>query len=385
MSVEVRPLGVNCNIGCQYCYQNPIKDAGNTTKQYDMEAIKASIRAEGKPFAMFGGEPLLVPEDDLEELFALGFALHGGNTIQTNGTLINERHLDMFKKYKVRVGISVDGPGELNDVRWMGNQERTRAGTAHTEAAIQQLLERQIPVSIIVTLHQRNANAQALPTMNQWLKKLAQQGLHHVRLHVLEVDHDAIREAYALSPEENLHAFMNFAALEAELPQGFLDVFEDIRHMMEGNDTKASCVWRACDPYATDAVHGIEGNGQRTNCGRTNKDGIDFRKANRPGLERYFALYHTPQAYGGCQGCRFFLMCKGQCPGTSIHGDWRHRSENCDTWKALFTYFEQKLVAQGKVPLSQHPQREAIEQHVVSAYGMGQNPTVESAMQEVLS
>lgn len=29
MSVELRPLGVQCNIKCTYCYQNPLRDAGN--------------------------------------------------------------------------------------------------------------------------------------------------------------------------------------------------------------------------------------------------------------------------------------------------------------------------------------------------------------------
>ncbi len=30
MSVELRPLGVQCNIQCQYCYQNPQRDAGGS-------------------------------------------------------------------------------------------------------------------------------------------------------------------------------------------------------------------------------------------------------------------------------------------------------------------------------------------------------------------
>ena len=41
----------------------------------------------------------------------------------------------------------------------------------------------------------------------------------------------------------------------------------------------------------TGAVRGVEGNGQTSNCGRTNKDGIDFTKANTAGYERYLALY----------------------------------------------------------------------------------------------
>jgi uncharacterized protein len=28
MSVELRPLGVKCNIRCSYCYQDPQREAG---------------------------------------------------------------------------------------------------------------------------------------------------------------------------------------------------------------------------------------------------------------------------------------------------------------------------------------------------------------------
>ena len=72
MSVELRPLGVACNIQCQYCYQNPQRDAGNVPRSYDIDAMKAAVEREGGPFTLFGGEALLVPEDDLEELLPLG-------------------------------------------------------------------------------------------------------------------------------------------------------------------------------------------------------------------------------------------------------------------------------------------------------------------------
>ena len=82
----------------------------------------------------------------------------------------------------------------------------------------------------------------------------------------------------------------------------------------------------------TRAVQGIEGTGRLSNCGRTNKDGVDFVKAATPGYERYIALYQTPQDQGGCSGCRFFIFCKGQCPGTAMNGDWRNKTEHCDLW-----------------------------------------------------
>jgi uncharacterized protein len=120
----------------------------------------------------------------------------------------------------------------------------------------------------------------------------------------------------------------------------------------------------------------VEGHGQRSNCGRTNKDGIDFVKAAAPGFERYIALYLTPQADGGCQGCRFFLMCKGQCPGTAIDGDWRNRTEHCEVWKAIYGVLEEEMKAAGTAPLSISPRRETIERGALAAWASGQNPTI---------
>jgi len=385
MSVELRPLGVKCNIQCQYCYQNPQRDAGNVLHSYDIQTMKDSIEKAGGGFTLFGGEALLVPEKDLEELWSWGLEKYGYNGMQTNGTLINENHIRMFKKYKVHVGISVDGPGELNDVRWNGTLERTRTATAKTHAAIEKMCSEGIPPSIIITLHRANGTKEKLSIMHDWLRHLDKRGVLSARLHILEVENRMIREKYALSIEENIEAFMSFAHLEKELNNLKLDVFNDMRKMLMGHDKHITCVWNACDSYTTDAVQGVEGNGQTSNCGRTNKDGIDFTKSDTQGFERYMALYHTPQEYNGCKGCRFFLMCKGQCPGTSIDGDWRNRTEHCDIWMTLYRYLEEQIVSAGQFPLSLSPLRPKIEQLFLSTWTSGRNTTITDSLFQLMS
>jgi uncharacterized protein len=376
MGVELRPLGVNCNIGCQYCYQNPQRDAGNLTRAYDLEAMKAAVLRDGGPFILFGGEPLLMPEDDLERLWSWGLEQFGQNGVQTNGTLINENHVRMFRRYKVHVGISVDGPGELNDVRWAGSLEKTRAATARTEEAVERLCREGMPPSLIVTLHRNNASADKLPAMREWLRKLDAAGVTSARLHVLEVESDVVRRKYALTAAESIAALTDLAELERQLAGLRFDVFEDMENLLLGRDDEATCVWMACDPYTTAAVRGVEGDGRRSNCGRTNKDGIDFTKAAAPGYERYVALYHTPQEHGGCKGCRFFLTCKGQCPGTAIDGDWRNRTEHCEVWKKLFRVVEERLLDRGLFPVSVQPNRVYLEQEMLAAWASGNNPTM---------
>ena len=380
MSVELRPLGVKCNIQCQYCYQNPQRDAGNVLHKFDLERMKAAVLAEGGPFTLFGGEALLVPLEVLEELWSWGFETWGQNGVQTNGTLINDQHIALFKKYKVHVGLSVDGPAELNDSRWAGTVEKTRAATEKTHAAIERLCNEGLPFSLIITLHRGNATADKLPIMHDWLRYLESIGLHSARLHVLEVEDSLIEGKYALSNEENLAAFQSFHALQSELTSLKFDLFNDMIGLLMGEDNHGTCVWHACDPYTTRAVRGVEGDGQRSNCGRTNKDGIDFVKSDREGFERYLALYQTPQEFGGCKDCRFFLMCKGQCPGTSEGGDWRNRSEHCELWIDLFRMLEDDLLNQGKQPLSVRPDRRDIEAVMLTAWNQGQNINLAQAL-----
>jgi len=370
--VELRPLGVLCNIHCQYCYQNPQRDAGNHSPRYDIEKMKQAIEAEGGPFALFGGEPLLVPLTDLRELLSWGKERFGQNAIQTNGTMITDEHITMFREFDVAVGISIDGPGELNDVRWHGDLKRTRETTDGIERAIERLCAEGIPPALIITLHRGNAGPERRARLFEWIHHLDQIGIRNVRLHLLESESEWVRARYALSNEENIEALLGFLELEPQLTNLRFDLFADMRRMLSGNDGGVTCIWNACDPYTTQAVRGVEAQGERSNCGRTNKDGIDFGKGDQPGYERYLALYITPQEHGGCAGCRFFLMCKGQCPGTALDGDWRNRTEHCEVWKAIYARLESDLVNLDKKPLSLDPRREQIEQQVLRGWSRGE-------------
>jgi uncharacterized protein len=384
MGVELRPLGVSCNIMCQYCYQNPQRDAGNLRKRYDVEAMLRALDAEQSPFTLFGGEPLMLPHADLERLWTYGLERFGVNRVQTNATLIDDDHIRLFQEYNVQVGISVDGPDELNDARWGGSLARTRDATARTHAAIERLCRLARPPSLIVTLHNGNALPEAWPAMDQWLLRMDEIGINRARLHVLEVDHLGVGKRWAMSDMENAAAFNHFYDLErARLPRLRFDLFEEMRRLLLGDDHETGCVWHACDPYTTEAVSGIEGFGERSNCGRTNKLGIDFVKADVPGFERSWALWHTPQQAGGCAGCRFFAMCKGQCPGTAIDGDWRNRSAQCPLWTALFERIEAGLLADGHVPLSVDARRPALERALLNAWTEGRTVSLAGLIADI--
>jgi len=210
-----------------------------------------------------------------------------------------------------------------------------------------------------------------LPNLCRWIQHLEELGVRRARLHVLESETDAVRSRYGLTARENVDALV--AIYRLGLAKLKFDLFTDMKNMLLGRDQKVACIWTGCDPYTTAAVSGIEGDGQKSNCSRTNKDGIDYVKSSQPGFERYLALYHTPQEVGGCKECRFFLMCKGQCPGTALGGDWRSRSEHCEVWKEIYSVLEAEIIAEGSNPVSRSPRLKEMEQSFLRAWMRGEN------------
>lgn len=382
MTIELTPNGVACNLSCPYCYQEPMRDAGNISRGYDMKLMKEGLLREGGSFALFGGEPLLLPLEDMEEIFIFGLNNWGSNGVQTNGTLITDRHIALFKQYRVQVGISVDGPDELNDSRWAGSLDETRAATAKSMSAINRLCSAGMPPSLIVTLYRGNAIGERLTRLLDWFATIELQGVRHVRLHLLEVETSNIQKM-ALTIEENVIALQRLYAFQKTTAIQF-DLFGEMAQLLLGNDRQTTCIWNACDPYTTSAVRGVGGHGESLNCGRVNKEGIDWEKASTPGHERQVGLYTTPQSEGGCQDCRFFFACKGNCPGTAIDNDWRNRSEHCEIWMRMFEQIEGDLRGLGQKPVSLEPWRPAMERLMVSEWAAGNSPSIYGSMQRIL-
>jgi len=364
MTIEVHPIGLKCNLACTYCYQENMRPAD---KPYlSVRKMLRQIKKQGSDFTIFGGEPLLTPIRTLELLFAYGFRHYGKNGIQTNGTLITDRHMEMFKKYAVHVGVSIDGPDELNNAR-EGRISAAVTGvlTRKTQENIERLLRDGVQCSLIITLHRVNAVGKNLDRLESWLRDLAAKGLRSARIHLMELDNPDKSRKLVLTAEENATAVLRLSAIQ----RFDVDLYQEMKRNLQDDFSRSSCIWNGCDPYTTPAVVGIDSDGTLSNCGRVNKGPHNYRKADTPGRERVIGLYATPYEDGGCKGCRFFLACKGQCPGTGINGDWRNRTEHCGTLMILFEQMEKELIAEGKTPTSLREDRETLEKSYLSGSG----------------
>ena len=120
-----------CNIACSYCYVYQLGDQGWRRQPPAMSksTIDAIVRrldelrqAQDRDFAvvLHGGEPLLLGEALLTRLLTgLRTRLPVGCTlsVQTNGTLLSDRRLDILADSGATVSVSLDGPAKINDSR----------------------------------------------------------------------------------------------------------------------------------------------------------------------------------------------------------------------------------------------------------------------------
>lgn len=328
MSTEYLPQGVKCNLKCSYCYQEPMRESGNFSTPANLIKVNAILKKD--PFTIFGGEPLLTPLDRLEEVFKLGLEHHGQNGIQTNGLLITDRHIELFAKYKVYVGLSLDGSGDMNAPRCCVED------TNKILDNIAKLFTNKIPWSLIITIHRANSDVSRLIP---FLVQMEHFGARSINLHSLELDHKA--NSIALNQEETFDVFQavyDFSKTSKVLYHPFADIINKLK-----GTGPANCVWNSCDPLTTPAVQGIGADGNPSNCGRVNKDGIDWMKTEGHGYERTYILHNTPQEHGGCKDCNYFFACSGQCPGTAIDDDWRNRTRDCRFWYNLIEYIEKDM------------------------------------------
>ncbi|MFN8377240.1 MAG: anaerobic sulfatase maturase [Anaerolineae bacterium] len=124
----VKPTGATCNLDCAYCFflAKELLYPGSRFRMADElleNYIRQLVETHNTPevvIAWQGGEPTLMglPFFQRSIDYAKKYLRPGQtliNTIQTNGTLIDDDWATFFKENEFLVGISIDGPREMHD------------------------------------------------------------------------------------------------------------------------------------------------------------------------------------------------------------------------------------------------------------------------------
>jgi uncharacterized protein len=126
--ILAKPIGSLCNLNCEYCFYTEKKALYPNVENFRMSDqvletfISKYIKAQPNPEVQFvwqGGEPTLLGVDFFRRAVELEKKYAGGkkivNSLQTNGTLLDDEWAEFLRLNDFMVGLSLDGPEEIHD------------------------------------------------------------------------------------------------------------------------------------------------------------------------------------------------------------------------------------------------------------------------------
>jgi uncharacterized protein len=167
--VLAKPAGSTCNLNCAYCFYlekerlypgSRFRMSDELLESYISQLIESHPSNE-VTVAWQGGEPTLMGVDFYRRAVAFqekysrpGMTFE--NTLQTNGTLLNDEWCEFFRENNFLIGISIDGPRKLHDTHRVD-----RAGKPTFERVMRglRLLQKHgVEYNILVAVNHTNAD-----------------------------------------------------------------------------------------------------------------------------------------------------------------------------------------------------------------------------------
>lgn len=165
--VMVKPRGAICNLDCSYCYYlakellypgSRFRMARDLLETYTQQYIEAQPGDE-VTFAWQGGEPTLMGLDffrlavEFQEQYRRpGMRIQ--NTLQTNGTLLDDEWCDFFSAHNFLIGLSLDGPRAMHDAYRVDKGGKPTFD--RVMAGVELLKKHHVEFNILTTLHAAN-------------------------------------------------------------------------------------------------------------------------------------------------------------------------------------------------------------------------------------
>lgn len=331
--IFAKPIGAICNLDCEYCYYlekqhlypqaRSFRMSEKLLENYIVQHIKAT---HGKEISFFwhGGEPTLLGLEYFLKVVDLQKKYRPPgkeviNSMQTNGTLIDDDWARFFSANNFVVGISLDGPPDLHD-----RYRCSRAGKpSHGDVmrGYQLLTEHQVPCDILCVVHAENVKYPR--EVYQFFKSINARYIGFIPL--VEIDNDSATGATERSvPAIEYGKFLCriFDAWVAhDVGRVMVQIFEEVARTALGQP-HALCIFRktcgdvpvveyngdfySCDHFV-DAEHRL-GNIQAIPIATL----LDHKQQRAFGRAKFDALP------GYCLACDVLELCHGGCPKDRI-------------------------------------------------------------------
>ena len=321
----MKPTSATCNLRCDYCFYSevPPGEDGSLTTRISENTLETftrqylEINRTCPLFAWQGGEPLQLGVDFFESALELQGRYADprrppANTLQTNGTLLDEDYAKFFAKNNFLVGVSIDGPREIHDRHRPDAQGRP----THDRVlrGLRLLRDAGAEFNILTVLHHENAGMGG-----GLIDYFLDLGFRHFQFIpcVERAGPDGL-EGFSIRAKEYgeflVQTFDRWAAWQGERVS--VRLFDNIVRAMMGAEPEFCVLRTNCHSMIT-----VEANGDIYPCEFFVRPERRYRNVNQTPLKEILASpvrgqfrddIHTRAAR--CRRCKWDWICKGGCP-----------------------------------------------------------------------
>jgi len=318
-----------CNLRCTYCHS--WRNGPNQVMKFSVlvRAIAYSLAPQNiknVQFVWHGGEATLLPINYYKKAIWLQEQFRRqdqsvSNVIQTNGTLLTDAWIDFIIEYGLSVGVSLDGPPEINDRRRI--DKKGNPTSAKVKLGLEKLNAKKIKHGLLIVID------------NDMVELGAQKLLTYL-VDELQVKNVAILNAIPENKTEDqsiIGSYLTWPKYITFLKELFFLWWHkyrqhiDIRELsslvktIQKNSSPSICIYagNCMGKYIT-----IDPNGDVSACDKY-IEAPDYVFGNLMQQESFIELYkqsnNLNKAYGienkaskKMQNCRWFNVCNGGCP-----------------------------------------------------------------------
>lgn len=356
MVIILKPT-YSCNFRCKYCYlSNDTKmhkasfslvfAKGIITQVKDYLAVNPRRKVT---FIWHGGEPLLWGIENYREIFAYmqeeltGINYH--NAIQTNLSLITADYVDLFLKYNVRPGFSLDGYKEIHDQQRVDTNGQPTFDTIMTKLSL--CREKGLNPGCIVV-----AGRKHIGHVSELYNFLKENHLNF-KFNPLFSAGEALtnQDEYGITPAEYAQMAIELFDLWFNDKQG--DITESNFVEIASNIVSKNTSICMFGPNCQDHFFAIAPTGDVMPCGRFCDDELllySYGNLHKESLVAILPRIQGSEIYqraeyilkGSCGKCKWGAICHGGClhDGFLKSGDFKSKTFLCSAYKKIYDHIE---------------------------------------------